>query len=353
MDTFSIGGKSIGKAYPTFIIAEIGQNHDGSLGLAHSYIDAAAKAGADAVKFQTHLADKESTREDKFRINFSYQDKTRYEYWKRMEFSREQWAGLKRHADSLGLIFLSSAFSIEALELLQAIEMPAWKVGSGEFKSFGLLEAMKATKKPILFSTGMSLWSEISQIHRNFRADHQQHAILQCTSKYPTPLEEVGINVLEKLRASFDCPIGLSDHSGTIFPSLLSLGQDYDIIEVHLTFHKGMFGPDVAASVSIDELTTICEARDAFSILKSNAVDKDEMASKLDETRILFTKSLAPTRKIKAGEVLSMEMLTTKKPGTGLGPEKASELLGQIATRDIMPDELISFDDFEKGKNKS
>ncbi|MGI9463747.1 MAG: N-acetylneuraminate synthase family protein, partial [Aestuariivirgaceae bacterium] len=146
---------------PCTIIAEVAQAHDGSLGTAHAYIDAAATAGADAVKFQTHIAAAESTPHEPWRVKFSDQDETRYDYWKRMEFTPEQWAGLKRHADDAGLMFLSSAFSLEAVELLKKIGIAGWKVASGEITNLDMVSAMSATGQPMLISTGMSDFDEI------------------------------------------------------------------------------------------------------------------------------------------------------------------------------------------------
>ena len=157
-----IAGREIGPGQPALIVAEIAQAHDGSLGLAHAFMDAIADAGADAVKFQTHIASAESTIDEPFRVRFSQQDATRYDYWRRMEFEPEQWQRLANHARERGLVFLSSPFSVAAVELLRDIGMPAWKIGSGEFASADLWQAMAETGAPILYSTGMSKLSEIA-----------------------------------------------------------------------------------------------------------------------------------------------------------------------------------------------
>ena len=141
---------------PCTVIAEIAQAHDGSLGAAHAYIDYAARAGAHAVKFQTHIADAESTPSEPWRTRFSRQDETRLDYWRRMEFTAEQWAGLKRHADDRELLFLSSPFSMEAVALLNEVGVAGWKVASGEITNFRMLDAMASTGQPVILSTGMS-----------------------------------------------------------------------------------------------------------------------------------------------------------------------------------------------------
>ncbi len=181
---------------PVFIIGEIAQAHDGSLGQAHAFIDAAANAGVDAIKFQTHIASAESTPQEPFRVKFSKQDATRYEYWRRMEFTAEQWTGLANHAKERKIIFLSSPFSEAAVEMLDQIGMPAWKIASGETGNPLIKEAMYATGKPILLSTGMSSLDEIDGTVLEIKEKNLPLAVFQCTSKYPSPAEEIGLNMI-------------------------------------------------------------------------------------------------------------------------------------------------------------
>lgn len=338
-------GRSIGPASASFIIAEISQSHDGSLGTAHAYIDAVANAGADAIKFQTHIAHAESTLDEAFRVKFSKQDATRYDYWKRMEFSKEQWRGLAEHAREKGLIFLSSAFSLEAVELLQEIGMPAWKVGSGEFRSQPLMEAMAVTGAPILYSTGMSSYSEIDAAVSWFKRCNLHFALFQCTSKYPVSLQQVGINVLEDFRRRYACPTGLSDHSGSIFPGLAALALGANLLEVHVVFDKRLFGPDVSVSLLIEELQLLCRARDAFYIMHTHPVDKDKMSDDLLDMRTLFTKSMALSRDLPAGTVLTASVLVGKKPGTGIPYSEMQKLLGRRLSRDVSAKHLLSWED--------
>jgi len=349
-NTFSIAGHEIGPDQPTFIIAEVAQTHDGSLGMAHAFIDAAAAAGANAIKFQTHIADAESTLDEPFRINFSSQDATRLDYWKRMEFTERQWQELAENAREKGLVFLSSAFSVEAVELLQRIGMPAWKVGSGEFRSWCLLKAIAdtGTGAPVLYSTGMASWSEIHDAVAWFRESGINFALFQCTTAYPTPLEQVGINVLDQLREEFHCPVGLSDHSGTIYPGLAVMARRAELLEVHVTFHRGMFGPDVPASISFEELTTLCRARDAFALMETNPVDKNDMSQSLENLRKIFGKSLAPRRVLLAGTILQAEMLVPKKPAGGISPERLDDIVGRRLRRDVHHDRLLKWEDLDE-----
>ena len=178
------------------IIAEIGLAHDASLGNAHAYIDAVAKTGVDGIKFQTHIAHAESITTEPWRVKFSFQDKSRYDYWKRMEFSEAQWLGLKEHADEVGLLFLSTPFSIEAFEMLRRVGVHAWKIASGEITNYPLLEKVANTQQPVWVSTGMSGENEINSVVKILNNFDSDFTIFQCTSKYPTKPEEVGLNIL-------------------------------------------------------------------------------------------------------------------------------------------------------------
>lgn len=347
-NSFFIGDFQIGCGGSPFIIAEVAQAHDGSLGMAHAFIDAIADAGADAVKFQTHIASAESTNDEPFRIKFSYQDTSRYAYWRRMEFERDQWAGLANHAREKGLVFLSSPFSIEAVELLRDIGMSAWKVGSGELNNFELLSAMLQTKAPILLSSGMSSYDEIEQGCTFIRREGVPFAIFQCASRYPTTLNEVGLNVINELRSRFDCPVGLSDHSGVVFPSIAALARGIDLIEVHVTFDRRMFGPDTIASLTMEELALVVNAKRSFQAMDQNPVDKDVMARNFDEMRQLFTKSVALTMSLPAGTILTSDVLTLKKPGTGIPPIDMNKLIGRQLRWGVSSDRLLRYEDFDE-----
>jgi N,N'-diacetyllegionaminate synthase len=350
--TIKIGNHTIGDGHKPFVIAEVAQSHDGSIGLAHAFIDLAAECGADAIKFQTHIAAAESTLDETFRVPLSGQDATRYEYWKRMEFTKEAWAGLSKHAADKGLVFLSTPFSIEAINLLESLGAPAWKVGSGEFRSDELLKAMMKTGKPILLSTGMSRMSEIEASVDIFRAAKIPHALLQCTSLYPTPIEKVGINVIDELRAKYDVPIGFSDHSASPIVAIAALARGANIYEAHLTFHKQMYGPDVPASLTPDEFKMVTQARDVIATLNANPVSKDKLAVEMTMMRELFTKSVAPAAKFKAGEIITEEMLVPKKPGTGIPYAERNKLIGLTLAKDVTPDRLLRWEDVGQEKQK-
>ena len=347
MKTFQIADRIVGPGAPALLVADVAQAHDGSLGTAHAYIDAIADAGADAVKFQTHLADYESTLDEPFRVRFTTQDDTRYAYWKRMEFTAPQWGELAAHAADRGLLFLSSAFCPQAVDLLARVGMPAWKVGAGEFRSFDLVEAMTRHGKPIILSTGMSRRDEIDAMVRCVRERDVPLAVVQCVSRYPSTFAQVGLNLLPELADRFDCPVGLSDHSGSIYPALAAMARGAHLVEVHATFDRRLFGPDTSASVTMAELKILADGRDAIACMDAHPADKDAVATELETMRGLFSKSLAPLAPLAAGTVLKADMLMPKKPGTGIPPTEIESLVGRRLARDVTPQRLLAREDLE------
>jgi N-acetylneuraminate synthase len=324
------------------VIAEIAQAHDGSLGTAHAYIEAVAKAGADAIKFQTHIAEAESTPEEPFRVHFSPQDRTRYDYWKRMEFSESQWRGLARHAADLGLMFLSTPFSTEAVELLDRIGVPAWKVGSGEVSNYPLIDRMTRTGKPLLISSGMSSWDELDKATDRALAEGVPIAVLQCTSTYPCPPERIGLNLLAEYRARYGCPVGLSDHSGVIYGGLAAATFGANIIEIHAVLSRECFGPDVTSSITIAELRQLVDGVRFIEKAVASPVSKDAVATELSAVRTIFGKSLVASRDLASGHVLMESDIRCKKPGTGIPPFRMQEVLGKRLRVDVRADALFS-----------
>lgn len=336
----------IGAGQPCFVIAEIAQAHDGSLGTAHAYVDAAARSGATAVKFQTHLADAESTPSEQFRVKFSRQDATRYEYWKRMEFTESQWRELADHARQLGLVFLSTPFSFEAVELLERIGMPAWKVGSGEITNLPMIERMAATGKPVLLSSGMSSWEDLDRAMAIIAA-RSSAAMFQCTTAYPCPPEKIGLNVIGQLRQRYQCPVGLSDHSGTIFASLAAVAQGANLLELHLVLSRECFGPDVAASVTTAEMRQLVDGVRFIETALAHPLDKQAVAGEMRELRAIFGKSVVAARDLECGRRLQNDDLALKKPGTGIPAARLSDVVGKQLTRAVAKDTLLAENDFE------
>jgi N-acetylneuraminate synthase len=330
------------------IIGEVAQSHDGSLGAAHSFIDAIARAGADAVKFQTHIASEESTPGEQWRVRFSPQDETRFGYWQRMEFSADQWLGLKQHADEVGLLFLSTPFSERAAEMLQGIGMKTWKVASGEIGNTPLLKRMASSGGPVILSSGMSPWRELDKAVEVVRECGNPLAVLQCTSAYPCPPERVGLNMLSEMRERYDLPVGLSDHSGNIFAGLAAVALGAEILEVHVALSREMFGPDVPASVTTPELSQLVDGARQIERMTASPIDKDAQPEDITKLRNLFTKSVVAGADLPAGTILSSDHLKLKKPGTGLDASHLQDLTGRRLCRSLKTDEIILLEDVER-----
>jgi len=330
------------------VIGEVAQAHDGSLGLAHAFVDVIADAGADAVKFQTHIAAAESHPSEPWRVRFSRQDASRYEYWQRMEFSEEQWAGLREHAVERGLAFLSSPFSLAAVDLLRRVGVAAWKIASGEVSNRELLAAVAAAGGPVLLSSGMSPWQELDDAVSTLRgAGVQELAVLQCTSAYPVSPEQLGLNLVPEIAERYGCAAGLSDHSGAIYPSLAAVALGARVLEVHVTLSPDMFGPDVPASVTPAELRQLVDGVRMIDAALASPVDKDASAAGLEDMRRLFTRSLVTTRPLAAGDVLADEHVDARKPGTGIPSTERPRVVGRRLRRAVKAGHMLAEDDLE------
>lgn len=330
----------------TLIIAEVAQAHDGSLGTAHAYINAIANAGADAIKFQTHIASAESTKDEPWRIKFSPQDDTRYDYWKRMEFTEEQWGGLAEHARARGLMFLSSPFSFQAIEILDRIGMEAWKIGAGEITNLPLINKAAITGKQVILSSGMSTWNELDAAVNTVRNNNAEVAVLQCTSSYPCPAEKLGLNVISELRQRYHCQVGLSDHSGTIYAGIAAATLGANIIEVHVTFSHECFGPDVSSSITTAELGMLVEGVRFIESAMSHPVDKNIAADSFSEMKQIFGKSIVAARDLEAGAIITIQDIAFKKPGMGIPPSHCQNIINRKLSRDIKENKMITMADF-------
>ncbi|WP_438462266.1 N-acetylneuraminate synthase family protein [Marinomonas sp. PE14-40] len=329
------------------IIVEVAQAHDGSLGMCHSYIDALAEIGVDTVKFQTHIAEAESSEEEPFRVKFSRQDVTRQEYWKRMSFTVEQWQGLKDHCDEVGLKFLSTPFSCAAVDLLEKIGVERYKIGSGDLTNELLLKKVALTKKPIIISTGMASFDEINKAVKLIKVENIKLSLMQCTSSYPVPLEEVGVNVLKEFKKEFSIDVGLSDHSGTVFPSVYCAAHGVDLIEVHVAFSKKMFGPDTRSSLDLDQIKEIVQMNTAFNTLRSSEVVKVK-DSRFAEMKRIFGRSLALNCNKVKGEMIRLSDLESKKPaGLGLPCENIETIIGRKLNKNLNKWDFITEEDLD------
>lgn len=327
------------------VIAEIGSVHDGSFGNAAKLIEAAAAAGVDAVKFQTHNAAAETLRgapEPPY-----FQGEPRYDYFERTEFSLEQWRSLTEHCERCGVGFLSSPFSIEAVELLEAVGVERYKIGSGEVTNLPLLEIVAQTGKPILMSSGMSSWAELDGAVEVIRCQHDRLTLLQCTSEYPCPPEQVGLNVMLEMRDRYGLQVGLSDHTLSSSATLAAVVLGARAVERHFTFSRLMYGSDARHSLEPVELKALVQGvREVEAMLKA-PVDKDEMAVLLRPMKEIFEKSVVAVVEIPEGRVIEEQMLGVKKPGTGIPARRLRELIGRRARRAIPVDSLVREEDLD------
>lgn len=330
-----------------FIIAEVSQNHDGSLGQAHAFIDAVASTGANAIKFQTHIACEESTPDEPFRTNFSYEDATRYDYWRRMEFTEDQWTGLYEHARDKRLTFLSSPFSLRALEMLDRIGCCAWKLGSGEVFNDILLNKAISTGKPILLSTGLSSVEDIDRQVAKIRRNGNDFVVFHCTTEYPSSAESIALNRIQEIKDRYNSSVGISDHSGTIYPSLAAVTLGVEFIEVHVTMSRWMFGPDIKASVTLDDLSRIVEGANFIYRSLKNPDERIELKNDKKELRRIFSKSLYANENLEAGDVLSEKNIAIKKPYVeeGIPVSAYADINGKRLKKPLIKDQPIKWED--------
>lgn len=318
-----------------YIIAEIGQAHDGSLGILHSYIDALAPTGVDAVKFQMHIAEAESSEHEPFRIQFSLEDKTRFDYWKRMGFTLEQWKGIKKHCDEVGLDFICSPFSNLAVDWLEELGVEQYKIGSGEVNNFLILEKIARTGKPVMLSSGMSSYAELDKAVDFLKKRKVSFSILQCTTAYPTQPEQYGLNIIQELMERYQVPVGFSDHSAKTATCIAATVLGASILEFHVVFDRQLFGPDSTSSLTISETKDLVVSVRNIATALSNHIDKNNTAA-FSSLKQIFEKSLAVNKDLAKNHILTFEDLEAKKPkGFGIDAARFQEVIGKVLNRDL------------------
>ena len=334
---YSLEMKSISsyeKERKTFIIAEIGQAHDGSLGILHSLIESIADTGVNAIKFQVHIAKSESSIKEPFRKKFSYVDSSRIEYWKRMELKLEEWKGIKIKCDKLGVEFLATPFSNLAVDLLEELEVKRYKIGSGDINNYLLLDKVARTKKEIIISSGLGSINEVDETIDFLKQKKTNIALLKCTSKYPTPPEEIELNMINELKSRYKIPIGLSDHSGQIYTGIGAVCSGACVVESHVTFDKRMFGPDSKASLTIEQLTNMVKGvRFMEKACKPISEDTSKVCNKRMQN--IFGRSLSINKSMKAGQTIQFDDLEAKKPAKeGIDPRSYNSIIGKTLIND-------------------
>lgn len=318
-----------------FIIAEIAQAHNGSFENAIAYVEALADTGVNAIKFQTHIAAAESSIHEPFRIKFSDQDATRFDYWKRMEFTKEQWLQLKEACDKAEIEFMSSPFSNAAVDLLEEIGVKRYKVGSGEVNNFLLLEKIAQTGKPVIVSSGMSSYDELDKTVAFLKKRKVDFSILQCTTSYPTAPEQYGLNVITELQERYDVPIGFSDHSADIGTCIAATAMGAEILEFHAVFSRSDFGPDATSSIEIKEIAQMVKSCRQIALSRKHTIDKSINTQYIDLKRI-FEKSLAVNKDLEKGHIVTFNDLEAKKPkGYGIDAAQFEEVIGKALKVDL------------------
>lgn len=325
------------------VIAEIGSVHDGSFGNACKLIEAAANCGVDMVKFQTHIALAETLRDAPAPGYFT--DEPRFEYFNRTGFRPEQWLQLRAHAQRFGVQFLSSPFSIEAVDLLEQIGVQGYKVASGEVTNLPLLERIAATRKPVYLSSGMSNWAEIDAALNTLKTGGPT-TLMQCSSLYPCSAEYVGLNVIGEMRVRYGLPVGFSDHTQGMAAAIAAAALGTSVVEKHFTLSRLMYGSDAPLAMEPDDFKLYCQSlREVWEILE-HPVNKDDLGAYQDMKRI-FEKSVVTAAPVKKGAVLSREHLAFKKPGDGIRADKYRQVIGRRANRDLPADYKLRAEDLE------
>ena len=330
-----------------YLIAEIAQAHEGSLGILHSYIDAVSKTGVQAIKFQMHIAEAESSVHEPFRVKFSREDDTRFDYWKRMQFSLNQWKGIKTHCDEVGLDFICSPFSNLAVDWLEEIGVKIYKIGSGEVNNFLLLEKICATGKPIIISSGMSSFEELDKTVNFLKSKNAQFSILQCTTAYPTKPDQFGLNVIKELKDRYDVPVGFSDHSAKVATGIAAVALGAEILEFHVVFHRDIFGPDAIASLTIEETKLLVESVHEIQLSMDNPIDKNNN-NQFKELKSIFEKSLAVNKDLPINHVTTFDDLESKKPkGYGISATDFEKIIARKLNVDKRQWDFLNEDDLE------
>ncbi|WP_270969041.1 N-acetylneuraminate synthase [Campylobacter upsaliensis] len=326
------------------IIAEAGVNHNGDINLAKKLIEQAAKAGADVVKFQTFKANScvsVSAKKAKYQLETTAKEESQLEMIKKLELSYETHFELMKHCKKHGIAFLSTPFDLESVEFLRGLDLPYFKIPSGEITNLPYLKAVAKCKKKVLLSTGMANLGEIEAALEILRKNGTRNiTLLHCNTEYPTPFEDVNLNALKTLKEAFKLEVGYSDHTEGIVASLGAVALGAVVIEKHFTLDKTMEGPDHRASLEFEELRTLCKGIRELEKALGSGIKK---ASKSEaKNKIIARKSLVAKREIQKGEKFSEQNLTTKRPGSGISAMRYEEYLGKRALKTYKKDELIN-----------
>ena len=329
----------------TFIIAEAGVNHNGSLELAKKLIDVAVNAGADAVKFQSFKADslvsKSAQKADYQKLTTS-PDESQYQMIKKLELDENAHRELIRYCNEKKILFLSTPFDLDSIELLNNFGMPIFKIPSGEITNLPYLRIIGSLGKEVIISTGMADLGEIEDaldVLMRAGTPKEKITILHATSEYPCPIEEVNLRAMQAIRAAFGVKVGYSDHTQGIEVSIAAVAMGACVIEKHFTLDRNLPGPDHKASLEPGELKHMVAAIRNIEAALGDGIKL--IAPSEARNKPVARKSLVAKQAIKAGDVFSIDNITAKRPGTGISPMRWDEVIGRTAVYDFKADELI------------
>ena len=271
-----------------------------------------------------------------------------------MEFTVEQWDGLKKHCDSRGIDFLCSPFSKYAVDLLSNIGMTRWKIGSGEVINKELLDHVRTKKcEHIYVSTGMLTSEEVNELYAYMEGYNLEWTMMHCTSMYPAPLEKLNLGRIKNYQDKYKCPIGYSDHSANINAAITSIGYGITAYEGHIVLKRTQYGPDSSSSLTVDEFKKLREFKDDYEKLKETEHKGNIDEKDININRELFSKSLCLKESQKAGTIIEETMLTLKKPGNGIRKEKIGMVVGRRLRKDWPHDRILRMDPLEQMRKGS
>ena len=338
MKIFSIANREVGEGKPPLVIAELGINHNGDLDLARTMVDSAARAGAEIIKHQTHIPESEMA-EDAKSIQPDNADQSIYDVIDSCHLDEDDEATLKDYVESRGMIFISTPFSLDAVDRLERFDVPAWKIGSGECNNLPMIRRILRTKKPIILSTGMNDIASIGRSVAEIEAAGVPYALLHCTNIYPTPYNQVRLAAIEQLREAFPkAVVGLSDHTGDIYTSVAALAYGASLFELHYTDHKQRTGPDIPASIDEQQLHELL--RVAPLVQQSIPGEKGIVDGEQSVADFAFA-SVVAAQDIAEGATITADMLTVRRPGTGIPASDIDDVPGRIAAVAIAKGHVI------------
>lgn len=343
---FDIAGRAIGGSQPAYIIAEAGANHDGELENAKRLVDAAVESGADAIKFQNYCAEKLVTKSAK--KYWGDRETTQYETFSALDtLTDDEYASLASYASETGITFFSTPFDKESVDLLEELDVPAYKIASGDLTHLPLVEYIAEQGKPVILSTGMATLDEIRETLEVIRGTgNKEIVLLHCITKYPTPVEHINLNMMRTLMKECTYPVGLSDHTlGTTVP-IAAAAMDAAVIEKHFTFDKTRErSPDHRLSANVEEMQEIVNETRAVGEAKGSW-EKGPIEIE-EEGREKARRSLISAHGMNRGDEITADDVEIKRPGYGIPPREYWNIAGWRAADDIPEDTVLEWDDIE------